>query len=233
MRSIATFVLAVLLAAPIVLLPSRAAFASGLPAPQYCSVGHGITLGGASALGVDPLTTKTISVRNIFDDPLQHATVVIDFSACVNGGDVRLCANQPDPGIAVSCGTRSVSAVTDANGIATFHLVGSALNPGGGTLGAPAPGFGANGARVLANGVMLGSLTVAAFDQDGEMGVNGADLARFLNDRFSFDPGTPATTLRGRSDYNADGKVDVLDLAMLLRARFAGGSSESCASACP
>ncbi len=211
------------------LLPIGPAWAD-IPTIGTCDIGKGVTLGGTSAGIADPLTLKSIVIRDGLDQPIPSSTVSIDFGACVNAGEIRLCSAQPDPGIIVSCGTRVVTAVTDANGIARFHIVGYALNPGGGTPGSPAPGYGPGGATVRADGVTLGTLVVSAYNQNGQGGVNTVDLALFLNDRFSI---TGLANLRGRSDYNADGAVNPLDLALLLRARGAGGSTASCASVCP
>jgi hypothetical protein len=96
-----------------------------------------------------------------------------------------------------------------------------------------APGHGSNGAIVRADGVTLGTLTVSAFDQNGQGGVNTVDLAMFLNDRFAFNPGNSIATLRGRSDYDGNNAINPVDLALLLAARNAGGSVTSCVSACP
>lgn len=231
MRTIVLFLLTAALAIP---GPARMGTAGASPPNTgNSSIGTGITLGGVAGGVADPLTTKTITIRDALNQPVAGATVVLDFSACVNGGDIHLCADQPDPGVTLDCALHQISVVTDVHGNATFRVVGFALNPGGGVFGAPAPGFGAGGVTVRAPDGVLGTLIVSAFDQDGQLGANTTDLARFLNDDFSFNVGNSVATERGRSDYNADGKVNVVDLSFFIRARFAGGSTESCVSACP
>jgi hypothetical protein len=98
---------------------------------------------------------------------------------------------------------------------------------------APAPGWGTGGVAVRANGVALGSNTVAALDQNGTGGVNAVDLALFLNDRFSFNIGNAVATERGRSDYDGNGQINPVDLAILLAAHAAAGSMQSCGTSCP
>ena len=44
---------------------------------SYSSIGQGVILGGASALGADPLTSKVISVRNALNEPVPEATVTL------------------------------------------------------------------------------------------------------------------------------------------------------------
>lgn len=82
--------------------------------------------------------------------PVPNATATIDFSVCVTGGEIRRCAVEPDPNIAVSCAGHAVTAITDAGGVARFHIVGCAMNTGGGGFNASAPGYGAYGPVDLA-----------------------------------------------------------------------------------
>lgn len=209
---------------------ARAARPQDLPT-LTADIGKVVVLGGVTAGVADPLAEKQIVVRDATGQPAVNVTVVLDFTACT-GADIRLCSNQPDPNIRVNCATHRVAALTDFNGVARFHIVGNAVNPGGGAFDSPAPGFGAGGALVYTDGMLQGSLVVAALDQDGRSGLNVEDIALFLNDRFSVDPADPAT-LRGRSDYDGNQTIDVVDLALLLRARFAGGSLTSCTASCP
>ncbi|MFI5372927.1 MAG: hypothetical protein ACHQ52_15335, partial [Candidatus Eisenbacteria bacterium] len=105
-------------------------------------IGTGVTLCGTTGGVPDPLGLKEIVVKSTSGSPVPGATVTINFNPCVSGGEIRLCAIQPDPGIAVSCAGRTVTAITDASGVARFHIVGYALNPGGGVFNIPAPGYG-------------------------------------------------------------------------------------------
>jgi hypothetical protein len=111
-----------------------------------------------------------------------------------------------------------VVAVTNASGVATFNIVGEAINPGGGTPGAPAAGFGFAGASVSADGTPLGTLNVSAFNQNlSGAGITGTDVARVKNDVLSI---TGPANYRGRSDLNPDGVVNGADLAKILNASF-------------
>src|SRR5438046_1854598 len=83
---------------------------------------------------------------------------------------------------------------------------------------------GAGAATVKADGVSLGSLTVAIADENGAQCCNTVDLALMLNDNFSDVPATAANE-RGRSDFNADGKVNVVDVALFLNIKNANGST--------
>ncbi len=210
------------------LLCAGAAMA-GVPSAANSTIGTGINLVGTAGGVVDVKGQKLIIVRDALNQPVQNSTVTINFSACA-AADIRLCSTQPFAGVGVSCGNKEVVALTDATGTATFRVVGGAVNPGGGSPGSPAAGYGPQGATVKADGVQLGLLTVSAFDQNNTSGVNTVDIALFLNDRFSI---SSIANLRGRSDFNGDNAVNPIDLALLLAARGANGSTTSCASSCP
>jgi hypothetical protein len=212
-------------------LLGASAVMAGVPNAGNSSIGSGIILVGTAGGVADVKGQKLIVVRDALNQPVQNSTVTINFSAAANGSDIRLCSTQPFAGVGVSCGNKEVVALTDATGTATFRVVGHALNPGGGTPGAPAPGFGAGAATVKADGVSLGTLTVATADENGAQGCNTVDLALMLNDNFSDVPATAANE-RGRSDYNADGKVNVVDVALFLNIKNANGSTASCAVDC-
>lgn len=212
-------------------LLGASAVMAGVPNAGNSSIGSGITLVGTAGGVADVKGQKLIVVRDALNQPVQNSTVTINFSAAANGSDIRLCSTQPFAGVGVSCGNKEVVALTDATGTATFRVVGHSINPGGGTPGAPAPGFGAGAATVKADGVTLGTLTVSTADENGAQGCNTVDLALMLNDNFSDVPATAANE-RGRSDFNADGKVNVVDVALFLNIKNANGSTASCAVDC-
>ena len=209
------------------LLGASAAIA-GVPSATNSIIGTGIQLVGTAGGVADVKGQKLITVKDAIGNTVQNSTVTISFSAST-AADIRLCSTQPQPGVGVSCGNKEVVALTDASGIATFRVVGYALNPGTGVFGAPGAGYGVGGATVKADGVTLGTLTVGAPDENGSGGIGVVDLALFLNDRFSIS--APAN-FRGRSDFNGTNSVDVVDLAVFLNIRFGGGSTVSCASPC-
>ena len=203
------------------LLPAVAqAGGSGIPDYPYSTIGSVINLGGMNGTIVDALATKTVSIRDAFNSPVEGATVVLTFTSCTNQ-DIRLCAVQPQhPGAFFNCVAKTVTALTDANGIATFRVAGYATNSGGNS-----PGVGPGCASVQANGIPLGNLTVGTPDQNGIGGIDVADLSGFANDRFG--------AYRGRSDFNGDHVITVADLGLFATFRFGQGSTVSCAAACP
>jgi hypothetical protein len=157
-------------------------------------------------------------VRDFNNVPDQGADVVLDFSDCP---DIRVCADQGDPNVVVDCATRSVRAVSGPDGRATFRVIGCAANVGA------SPGSIGPSMKVYASVFLLGSVRVAALDQDGRNGVNVEDLSLFLRDWLL--SGQPLA----RSDYNGDGRLDPNDLSRWLRAFAAGGSTQSGAASCP
>jgi len=202
---------------------------AGVPDAGHSVIGTGINVVGTTGSNADVKGLKQIVVKDASGTPVQNSTVVINFSACT-AADIRLCSTQPFPGMGVSCANKTVVSLTDATGTASFEVVGFALNPGGGTTGSPAAGYGSNGASVSADGVPLGFLTVGAPDENDTGGVGSADLGLWLNDRFSI---TGPANFRGRSDYNGTNTVDSSDLGAWLNIRFGGGSTVSCGSVCP
>jgi hypothetical protein len=192
---------------------------AGIPDPALSTLGTVINLGGNTGGTVDVLAQKTVTIRDAFNNPIQNSTVVITFTNCTNQ-DIRLCNNQPNhPGL-FNCVAKTVTAVTNASGVATFRVAGGANNPGGNP-----PGALAGCATVQADGVPMGSLTVGAPDENNSGGVVVTDLSAFAGDRFG--------AYRGRSDFNGDNAVNVLDLAIFSQFRFGGGSTASCGAACP
>jgi hypothetical protein len=211
-------------------LLSASAAMAGVPSAGTSTVGTFIRLGGFNNSNVvEPQVEKTITVRDAGSSPVQNSTVEIRFGVCTSTGEFRICGDQPFPGLGVSCVDNTVIQVTDAAGDAVFRVVGHALNPGGGTAGFPAAGLaGTPCAEVRADGVVLGSLRVKAYDQNGSNGVNPVDLALWLNDRFSITCGAFCAEYRSRSDYNDDGNVNPVDLALFLSVRFSAQSPNSC-----
>lgn len=213
-------------------LLAASAVMAGVPNATNSTVPKGILLVGTAGGIADVKGDCQITVRDGVGagSPIANSTVTIDFSAAANGADIRLCSTQPFAGVGVSCGNKTVVALTNGSGVADFRVVGHALNPGGGVLHSPAPGFTVGAATVKADGVFLANMIVSAADQNGLQGCNTVDLALFLNDDFSYDGTAP--TERGRSDYNWDGKVNVVDLGTILNIKNANGSTASCGVDC-
>jgi hypothetical protein len=183
--------------------------------PWESSVPDLITLVARDANGgADPIGTFTVVVRdfNHFPDPGDN--VILDFHNCP---DILLCADQNDPNVFVDCTNRSIGAVSDSNGQATFRVVGCADSHGAsaGSIGATL--------NVYANGMLLKVVRVAALDQAGCDGLSATDLSLWLQDYFS-------GRAFARSDYDGDGALNANDLSLWLSAFFAGKSALGCGS---
>jgi hypothetical protein len=183
-------------------------------------IGKVLVLGGFNSAGiVDANATKQILVTDPAGNLSGNCTVVIDFSACT-AQDIRLSQDQPHhPGTLFNCAAKTVTAVSNASGIATFRLAGGAAHSG-----ANSPGVSSPCAVVRVEGILLGSLVVAAPDEDSSEGVNALDLAAFASDRFG--------SYRARSDFDGDGSLTALDLSIFARFRFSGQSTNTHA-VCP
>jgi len=188
------------------------------PDPFNSEVPGLITLvGRGPGGGADPLGIFTVVVRDFNNVPHQNRDVLLDFSHC---SDIRLSADQQDPNVTVDCAGRSLHKVSDANGEATFRVIGFATHLGG-TQGTIGPCL-----EVSAAGVFFKTVRVAALDQNGLSGVDGDDLSLFLADYFSGQA-------FARSDYDGNGALDGNDLSLWLAAFFAGGSAAGGGAACP
>ena len=158
----------------------------------------------------------TIVVKDLANNPINGASVVVDLSLC---GDLNICSDQLDPNALVNCGAKTTRKFTDVTGSVTFIVLGGSNGPGGAVELH-------NAGRIFANGTLLRSPTVAAYDLDGQLGIGAADLSAWLGD---FANGSAY----GRSDYDGDGSTGAGDLSLWL-GEFAGGNStSSCAVACP
>jgi len=198
------------------LMAAVAAYA-GVPSAATSTLGTGIMLGGRVASNVDALVQKTMTVRDAANNPVPNSVVVINFSTCT-ASDIRLCSVQSFAGMFVNCAAKTVSAVTNASGVATFRIIGGANNPG-----LNPAGVGVGCASVTADGVSLGSLTVGAPDENNTGGVTVLDTAAFFDDRFG--------AYRGRSDMDGTGPpLGVLDTAIFFGVRLGGGWTTSCSS---
>jgi hypothetical protein len=172
-----------------------------------------IRLVGSAGGIADPAGVFTVTVRDCVPNPIPGVTVTFDFSACSDthvGGQ----ADQPFPGLTVDSGTRTVSAVTDINGVARFDIVG-AVNPATRATVAPA-----SCAKIYADGVLLSNVTIEAIDQDGVSGAELADLALWASDFYS------AQNQR-RSDYDCNASVALPDLSIWASEYFSHASQSS------
>jgi hypothetical protein len=156
-----------------------------------------------------------VVVRGIANDPIPGALVEVDLSGIP---ELFIGSTQLDPDMTVNCAGKKVSKLTDANGRVVFCILGagSAASPAATLLG---------GGKILANGTLIASPTVSAFDLDSTLGLGAGDLSAFLSD---FASGNPY----GRSDFDCSGPLGAGDLSRWLRA-FASGTQVISATGCP
>ena len=198
------------------LLIASAAMA-GVPSALNSTTPACITLVGSLAGTPDAAAGQfTVIVRDLANNALNGASVVIDLSNCL---DISICDNQLDAAATVNCGAKTTRKFTDALGSVTFTVLG-------GSNGAGNASTLLSGGRIFANGTLIGSPTASAYDLDGANGVGAADLSAWLTD---FGSGNPY----GRSDYDCNGTVGAGDLSFWLTEFGAGTSAASCAVACP
>ncbi len=143
-----------------------------------------------------------VVVNDAFGAPIGGASVVVDFSQCC---DMMISCNQLTAATGQSfVAPARVSGTTNAVGAFTFKVQGAANSTGPDTPGTP---LGVPCARVYANGVLLGSLKVSAYDIDGQ-GVSATDVSRVNREVL----GNCTGVRYQRTDVNADGVVDNLDV---------------------
>jgi hypothetical protein len=158
----------------------------------------------------------TVVVKDLANNPISNASVVVDLSLC---GDLAICNDQLDANALVNCGAKTTRKFSDVTGSVSFIVLGGS-NGAGNAIELH------NAGRIFANGTLLRSPTVAAYDLDGQLGIGASDLSAWLGD---FANGSPY----GRPDYDGDGSTGSGDLSLWL-GEFAGGNStSSCALACP
>lgn len=130
----------------------------------------------------------------------------------------RLASDQRQAGVSTRCATHGVTAVTDANGMVRFAVVG----------GSEAQGLHGMGpcAQVYSNGLAIGTVRIAYLDLDGSEGLGANDVSIWLAD---FGTGEPI----GRSDFNGDTLLTADDLSVWLTVWGEGRQVESPAAYCP
>jgi hypothetical protein len=190
-----------------------------VPSPVTSTTPSTIRLVGSHGGAADEAGTYTVTVRNIAMDVAQNASVVLDFSEAADAGAIRLSMHQ-QPGTTIDCATHTVRLQSGPDGVASFRVIGAARNRGA----TPAPAT--LHVKVYADGVLLGTPILAAFDEDSEQGVAPNDMSAWAGDLFS-------SSYWSRSDFNGDGVLNGLDLSRLADVFFRGGSSDVNAAWCP
>jgi hypothetical protein len=198
------------------MLVASAALA-GVPSAGNSSVPSCFSLVGSAATTPDPHGTFTVIVRDLANNPLNGASVVVDLS---NAHDLKICNDQLDAGATVNCAAKTTRKFTDITGSVSFTVLGGSNGSGNANtlLGA---------GRIFANGTLIGSPTVSAFDLDGANGVGINDLSVWLGDF-----GTAGNPAFGRSDFDCNGSVGINDLSVWLGQFGFGTSAASCAVNC-
>ena len=206
---------ATLLAAAGLLIASAAM--AGVPSAANSTTPACITLVGSLAGVPDAAAGQfTVIVRDLASNPLNNASVVIDVSGCL---DISICDDQLDVNAFVNCGGKTTRKFTNALGSVSFTVLGGSNGAGNAStlLG---------GGKIFANGTLIQTPTVAAYDLYGASGVGANDLSAWLTD---FGSGFAY----GRSDYDCSGGVGANDLSFWLTEFGNGTSASSCAVACP
>lgn len=192
-------------------LAASAAFAS-VPSPANSVSPPCISLVGSNTGVIDPAGQFSVTVRDLANLPINGSLVVIDFSSC---SGLSICDNN-EMGFTVDCGTQTVRGFTGVGGVITMRIKGHANNSGGNQ-----PPYGTyNSGKIFADGVLLSSPSVAAYDHDGG-GMGPADLSAWLGDFFGGN--SPS-----RSDYDCTGNLGPADLSAWLTVFFASGSTNNC-----
>ena len=197
------------------LLAASAAMA-GVPSAANSTTPACISLVGSLSGVPDGAGQFTVTVRDLANNPLNGASVVIDLSGCA---DLNICNDQLDANATVNCGAKTTRKFTNGLGSVSFIVLGGSNGAGNATTLL-------NGGRVFANGTLIGSPTVSAFDLDGSAGVGANDLSAWLTD---FGSGQNF----GRSDYDCSNNIGANDLSLWLTEFGNGTSASSCTLACP
>jgi hypothetical protein len=194
--------------------PGLACFPSGNTVSPACVS----LVGSAGGVPAHSFGQFQVVVRDLANNPCPGATVVVDLSACP---DLHLCADQGDPDAIVNCAAKTVRKLAAADGRVNFTLLGGSDGTGNAEELLSA-------GRIYANGVLIGSPTVSAFDLDGVNGLGINDLSAWI-----VDFGTALNPAFGRSDYDCSGTVGINDMSIWLSAFGSGAQIESCGATCP
>jgi len=195
------------------LLAASAAFAS-VPSPANSTCPPCFGLVGSNTGVIDPVGEFCVTVRDLANLPINNSLVVIDLSAC---SGLVICDNN-EMGFTVDCGTQTVRGFTGAGGVICFRIKGYANN---GPFGNTSPVNPYNCAKIYADGVLLCSPSVYAYDHDGD-GVLINDLSPQLGDWLAGPPH------ESRSDLNCDGELLPNDWSLFLDMYLLNGSAENC-----
>jgi hypothetical protein len=183
------------------------------PSPANDTTPTCISLVGTYGVTPAAIGQFTVICRDLANNPMPGAVVVIDLSACP---DLFMCADQLDPSATVDCVHKTVRKLTAADGSVNFTVLGGSTGGGNAvTL--------LNGGRIYKNGSLIQSPT---FDLDGSGGVGANDLSAWFGD---FGSGQNF----GRCDYDCSYNIGANDLSLWLAAFGSGAMAQSCGASCP
>lgn len=189
------------------------------PDPANSELPPVIKLVGKVGNSPDAAGLFQVVVRDVNNIPVEGAKVVVEFGACAQ---LTIGSQQTHPGVTLEqCVPPVVSAFTDPTGTAQFVVMGGVADRG---AAEPIGPCGVIRASVGSDPpVLLGSVLVAAFDQDGRNGVDDEDLSLFLSDVGFF----LCLEYHQRSDFDGDGCVDPDDLFLMNDVMCARRSDET------
>ena len=179
--------------------------------PNNCVKLAGRNLSGTA----DAAGTFSLIIRSGSGLLIPNSNVVLDFSSCpdvhmASQADLLGLAGNPNAGLTENAVFKTVTrAAGPTNGQATGQVSFTLL--GGSTVGGN--GSGALCARVIADDVQIGTLTIAVYDWDGSRTIDSGDLSGAMGDTFA--PGS-GSTAKARSDFDCNGTVNSGDLSVLL-----------------
>jgi hypothetical protein len=145
------------LAAISIVLGLATSAAAGVPSPANSILpSRLLTAPGGSIL-------NSIQVRDIANNPIIGSMVVIDYNNCP---EFTVCPFNPAlDGYVLDLPSKTIRTPTvGAAGVANFSLRAGGVCSN-------------NGIRIFADGVLLGSIYAASFDQNGDLSVDAADVA--------------------------------------------------------
>jgi len=146
-----------LLAAATAITLASSAFA-GVPSPANSTVPACLaTTPGGNIVSV-------VIVRDLANNPSANSLVVIDYSQCQSFVPCPQGGPGPGDGYIVDPIAKQIRMFAGPQGQAPFYL-----RAGGGCSN--------SGIRIFADGVLLGSMHAASADQNGDLSVDGADVA--------------------------------------------------------
>jgi len=192
-----------------------------VPPPSHHTIPDYIDVVGRGPDGRPDSTRGTfvIVIRDMGNNPIPGAQVIVDLGGCP---DIQI-DRQQWPSLIADCPTKTVRRFTDANGRATFCIVGAGANLGG------APGPGAGCVSVQVDGMGVKQLTATATDENGGVTNPGVDLTDIRACLLDWGSGQ----YFGRSDFDHDGLLGLPDLIVLLRVWGSGTSVFGPNALCP